>query len=126
MFTRLLAIQLFFSDNVWPQDRQTPEKQKNKRRALATKLSSPPKYKRRKVADPMFDYMEAKKVQASKDMEVRMEIHRDMMKDNETERALKHEQLILERERLQLEAVEKERMFSLLSNAFQHSKSRDG
>ena len=74
----------------------------------------------------MFEYLEGKKAQATKDSEVKIEIHRDMMKDNEAERLLKRAQMMLDRERLQLEATEKERTFTLLTNAFQASKYHTG
>ena len=122
----LHTVQSGVSDDTWPQDRQSPETSTNKRHKVSKKPSSPPKYKRRKVADPMFEYLEGRKAQATKDAEVRMEIHRDMMRDNETERLIKREQLMLDRERLLLEVTEKERTFTLLTNAFQASKTHTG
>ena len=93
---------LVISDDIWPQDRQSLETSKNKRHKVSRKPSSPPKYKRRKVADPMFEYLEGEKAQATKDSEVKMEIHRDMMKENKAGRLLKREQMMQDRERLQL------------------------
>lgn len=106
--------------------RERPKKRSTK---SPSKSSSP--YQRRKVADPLTDYLESKKSQGGKDLDVKLEIHRDLMKDNEDERSFRREQLELEKERLRVEEADRnrryvkeqadsERMFSLLTEVIKN------
>ena len=83
------------TEGVLPEHQDGQEKLKKRATKSPTKSSSP--YQRRKVADPLTDYLESKKSQGGKDLDVKLEIHRDLMKDNEAERSFRREQLELEK-----------------------------
>ena len=107
------------------------DQEKTKKRSAKSPRKSPSKYQKRKVADPLTEYLESKKAQEGKDLDVKLQIHRDLMKDNEAERAFRREQLDLERERLRVEEgdriwrhakqqADSERMFLLLADAIKN------
>ncbi|GAU96532.1 hypothetical protein RvY_07963 [Ramazzottius varieornatus] len=66
----------------------------------------------RKV-EPVDEYLEGKKIQQLKELDMKMEMHRETMLDNAAERSIRREFLEFDREKLRMEDADKARRFEL-------------
>ncbi|GAV06072.1 hypothetical protein RvY_16108 [Ramazzottius varieornatus] len=82
----------------------------NESSSSVPKKSSPKKpaapFRKRKV-EPVDEYLEGKKIQQLKELDMKMEMHRDTMLDNAAERSIRREFLEFDREKLRMEDADK-------------------
>ncbi|GAU97548.1 hypothetical protein RvY_08823 [Ramazzottius varieornatus] len=80
------------------------------------KKSSPKKpaapFRKRKV-EPVDEYLEGKEIQQLKELDMKMEMHRETTLDNAAERSIRQEFLEFDREELRMEDPDKARRFEL-------------
>ncbi|GAU87164.1 hypothetical protein RvY_00056 [Ramazzottius varieornatus] len=88
----------------------------NESRSPVPKKSSPKKpaapFRKRK-AEPVDEYLEGKKIQQLKELDMKIEMHRETMLDNAAERSIRREFLEFDREKLRMEDADKARRFEL-------------
>ncbi|GAU94085.1 hypothetical protein RvY_05919 [Ramazzottius varieornatus] len=88
----------------------------NESSSLVPKKSSPnppaAPFRKRKV-EPVDEYLEGKKIQQLKELDTKMEMHRETMLDNAAERSIRREFLEFDREKLRMEDADKARRFEL-------------
>ncbi|GAV08983.1 hypothetical protein RvY_18595 [Ramazzottius varieornatus] len=92
------------SDTADEQDGGSPVRKKPSPKKLH--LVAP--YKKRKT-EPVDEYLELKKAQQVKELEIKLEMHRETMLDNAAERSVRRELLEFDRDKLRMEDAEKAR-----------------